>query len=98
MRVNCSIASIFLFRINILLSSKNIQFSTKTSRVELNDKIKLQKIFRPLYLFIDQYLCSRKILKIFVIHNNINKKGYTFKIVTQNFEDFKNNQKFLYQN
>ena len=41
MRVNYSIARISLFRINIPIFSKNVQFSTKMFGAEQNNKIEL---------------------------------------------------------
>jgi len=76
--VDCSIASIPLFRVDVPLSSKSIQFGAKTTRTKPNNKIELQEIFRPLCLFPDQYLGSEKILKIFIIYNNINGISWTF--------------------
>ena len=75
MRVNCSIASIPLFRINISLSSKSILFGAKISRVESDNKVELREILSLLYLSLYQYLSSRKILKVFIICNNINRKS-----------------------
>ena len=49
-KVNCSIASISLFRIDILLSSKSIQFSAKITKTESDNKVELRKVFRLLYL------------------------------------------------
>jgi len=49
-RVDCGIASILLFRINILPSSKSVQFGAKTTRMELDNKVELRKILGPLYL------------------------------------------------
>ena len=43
-RVDCSIASIPLFSINIPLSSKSIQFGAETTRAEPDDKIELGEI------------------------------------------------------
>jgi len=74
-RVDCSIASISLFRIDILPSSESIQFGAKMTRTESDDKIKLREVLRPLCLPPGQYLVSRKILKVFIIHNNINGIG-----------------------
>jgi len=74
-RVDCSIASIPLFRINIPLSSKSILFGAKTYRVESDNKVELREILRLPYLSLDQYLSSRKILKVFIICNNINRKS-----------------------
>jgi len=74
-RVNCSIASIPFFRIDIPLFSKSILFGAKTSRAESDDKVELREVLRPPYLSLDQYLSSRKILKVFMICNNINGKS-----------------------
>ena len=74
MRFNYSIASISLFGVDILLFSKSIQFDAKMFRAKPNDKVELREIFESLYIFLDQHLGNRKILKIFIICNNINKK------------------------
>ena len=47
-RVDCGIASILSFRIDILLFSESIQFGVKTTRIGPNDKVKLREILRPL--------------------------------------------------
>ena len=46
-RVDCGIASIFLFRIDVPLSSESIQFCAKTTRAEPDDKIELGEILGP---------------------------------------------------
>jgi len=53
MKVDCGIASILLFRIDIPLFSKIIQFGAKTIRMEPDNKIELRKIFGPLCLPLD---------------------------------------------
>ena len=40
-RVNCNVAIISFFKINILLFSESIQFGAEITRVEYNDKIEL---------------------------------------------------------
>ena len=87
-RVDCGIASISPFRINILLSSENIQFSAEMTRVEPDDKIELEEVLGPPHLPPDQYLGSREILKVLMIHNNVDKIGWTFQIVSPNLESF----------
>ena len=57
----------------VLLSSKSIQFGAKMTMMEPNDKIELRKILGLLHLSPDQHLGSRKVLKVFMIYNNINK-------------------------
>ena len=75
MRVDCSIASISPFRVDIPLSSESIQFGAKMTRVEPNDKVELGEVLRPLHLSLGQYLGSREILKILMIHNNVDGIG-----------------------
>ena len=58
-RINCGIASIPFFRVNILLSSENIQFGTKITRTEPNDKVELRKVLGPPH----QYYYNLKTLK-----------------------------------
>ena len=43
-KVDCGIASIPLFRIDILLSSESIQFCAKMTRVEPDDKVELGEV------------------------------------------------------
>jgi len=77
-RVDCGIASILFLRINVLPSSENVQFDAKMTKTEPDDKIELRKVFRPPYLSLCQYLSSRKILKIFIIYNNVDRISQTF--------------------
>jgi len=74
-RVDYGIASIPLFRIDIPSSSKSIQFGAKTTSAEPDDKVELGEVLGPLYLPLGQHLGSRKILKVFMIHNNIDGIG-----------------------
>jgi len=94
-RVDCGIASIPPFRINVPSSSKSIQFCAKMTRVEPDDKVELGEVLGPLRLPSGQYLGSRKILKVFIIHNNIDEIGWTFQIVSPNLESFEDGKQFL---
>jgi len=49
-RVDCGIASIPLFRIDVLLSSESVQLSAKMIRAELDDKVELEEVFGPPHL------------------------------------------------
>ena len=91
-RVDCGTASIPLFRIDIPSSSEGIQFSAEITRAEPDDKVELGEVLRPLRLPLDQYLSSRKILKVFMIYNNIDGIGQTFQIVLPNFKGFKDSK------
>jgi len=46
-RVDCGIASIPPFRIDILSSSESIWFCAKMARVEPDDKVELEEVLRP---------------------------------------------------
>ena len=76
-RVNCSVASIPPFRVDILLFSESVQFDTKMTRMKSNNKIELREVFRLPYLPLGQYLGSRKVPKVFMICNNIDGIGQT---------------------
>jgi len=95
MKVDCGIASILSFRIDVPPSSKSIQFGVKMTKTESNNKVVLREILRPPYLPLDQHLGSRKILKVFMIYNNVDRIGQFFQIVLPNFESFKNGKQFL---
>jgi len=57
-RVDCGIASIPPFRIDVLLSSESIRFCAKTTRAEPDNKVELREVLRPPCLPLDQYLGS----------------------------------------
>ena len=94
-RVDCSIASIPPFRIDVPLSSESIWFSAETTRVEPDNKVELGEVLGPPCLPLGQYLGSRKILKVFMICNNVNGVGQIFQIVPPNLEGFKDSKQFL---
>ena len=45
-RVNCGIASIPLFRVDIPPSSESVWFGAKITRTEPDDKVELRKVLR----------------------------------------------------
>ena len=71
-KVDCGVASIPPFRIDILLSSESIWFGAEMTRAESDDKVELGEVLRLLHLPPGQHLGSRKILKVLMIYNNIN--------------------------
>jgi len=93
--VDYSIASIPPFRIDIPLSSESIWFGAKVTRVEPNNKVKLEEVLGPPCLPLGQYLGSRKILKVLMIYNNINGIGQIIQILLPNLESFKDGKQFL---
>ena len=94
-RVDYDVASIPPFRIDVPLSSESIWFSAETTRAEHNDKVELEEILGLPCLPPGQYLGSRKILKVLMIHNNVDGIGRTFQIVSPNLESFKDSKQFL---
>jgi len=94
-RVDCGVASIPPFRIDVPSSSESIQFCAEMTRAEPDDKVELGKVLGPPRLPPGQHLGSRKILKVLMIHNNVNGIGQTFQIVSPNLESFKDGKQFL---
>ena len=76
-RIYYSIASIPSFKIDVPLFSESIWFGTKMTRTEPNNKVELKKVLRLLCLSSGQYLSSGKILKVFMIYNNVDRIGQT---------------------
>ena len=52
-RVDFGIASISLFRVDILLFSESVQFGTKMTRIKPDNKVELRKVHKPPYLPLD---------------------------------------------
>ena len=75
MRVDCGIASIPPFRIDVPSSSESIRFCAEMTRAEPDGKIELGKVLGPPCLPLGQYLGSKKILKVLMIRNNVNRIG-----------------------
>jgi len=94
-RVDCGIASILPFKIDIPLFGESIQFCAEMTRAESDDKVELGEVLRPLCLSLGQYLGSRKILKVLMIYNNVNGIDQTFQIVLPNLESFEDSKQFL---
>ena len=91
-RVDYSVASIPPFRIDVPSSSESIQVCAETARVDSDDKVELGEVLGLLRLPSGQYLGSRKILKVLMIHNNVNRVGLTFQIVPPNLESFEDSK------
>ena len=94
-RVNCGIASIPSFRIDIPLFSKSIWFGTEMTRTEPDNEVELGEILGLPCLPPGQYLGSKKILKVLMIHNNVNGIGRTFQIMSPNLKSFEDSKQFL---
>ena len=94
-RVDCGVASIPPFRIDVPSSSESIWFCTKMTRTEPDDKVELGEVLGLLCLPPGQYLGSRKILKVLIICNNIDEISWTFQIISPNLESFEDGKQFL---
>ena len=95
MRIDCGIASISFFRIDVPLSSESIWFDTKMTGMESDNKIELREVLGPLHLPLGQHFGDRKVLKVFMIYNNVDGIGQTFQVVLPNLESFKDGKQFL---
>ena len=63
--------------------------------MEPNDKVKLGEVLGPPHLSPGQYFGGRKILKVLMIRNNVDRIGWTFQIVLPNLESFEDGKQFL---
>ncbi len=88
-RVDCCVLTIPLFWIDIPSSSECIWFSSKFPQLELDYQIELGEIFRPLDLLSGKNLGGRKVFKILVVCNNVNRVHGAFKVVIPVFKSFK---------
>jgi len=52
MRVDRNIANILLFKIDILLSIKSVEFGSESTRAEVDNKVELEKKFGLLCLLV----------------------------------------------
>ena len=77
-RVDCGIASIPPFRIDVPSSSESIRFCAEMTRAEPNNKVELRELLKLPCLSLGQYLGSRKILKVFMVCDNVDGIGWTF--------------------
>jgi len=94
-RIDCGVASIPSFRIDVPSSNESIRFSAEITRAEPDDKVELGEVLGPPRLPPDQYLSSRKILKVFMIRNNVDGIGRTFQIILPNLKSFEDGKQFL---
>jgi hypothetical protein len=78
MRVNLSIVLIPLFGIDVPASSKGIWFSSKFSGTETDDHIELVEEFWPMSLMAREESGSRKILKVLMVRDNVNRLRRAF--------------------
>ena len=94
-RVDCGVASIPPFRIDIPSSSESIWFCAEMTRTEPDDKVELGEVLGPPHLPPGQYLGSRKILKVLMIYDNVDGIGQTFQVVLPNLKSFEDGKQFL---
>ena len=84
-----------LFRVDIPLSSKSIRFGTKASGMEMDGEVELAEEFGPSDLVVGEQFSGRKILKIVMICHHINQGWRSLKVMTPDFECFKNHEQFF---
>ena len=89
MRIDLSVLTIPLFRVDVPSSSECIQFPTKFTRLEPDYKVELGKEFGPMDLMSSKDLGSREILKVLVVCNNIDGFHRAFKVMMPVFKGFK---------
>ena len=89
MRVDLSVLTIPLFRVDVPLSSECIQFPTKFTQSEPDYKVELGKEFGPTDLTSSKDLGSREILKVLMVCNDVDGFHGAFKVMMPVFKGFK---------
>ena len=65
------------------------------TKTEPDNEVELGEILGLPCLPPGQYLGSKKILKVLIIHNNVNGIGRTFQIMSPNLKSFEDGKQFL---
>ena len=63
--------------------------------MKTDHQIELGKKLRPMGLLTGQNFSSKEILKVLVIHDNINGSARAFQVVSPDTESFENGQEFF---
>ena len=95
MQIDGHIVASSLFRIDIPSSCQCIRFGTESTRMEMDDKVELRKVFGPSDLAVSEEFGCGKILQVFVVGENIDCFGGTFKIAAPGLESFKDCEQFF---
>jgi len=77
-KVDKSIASISLFRINVPSSSESIRLNSELTKIKANNKVKLEEIRRLSHLLMNKNFIDQKIFEALIIYDNIDGKCRTF--------------------
>ena len=89
-RVDLSVLTIPLFRVDVPLSSEHVWFPTKFPQPEPDDKVELGEVFGLADLSVDKNLGSGKVLEILIVGDHIYGVRRALKVVTPMFKGFKN--------
>ena len=98
MWVNITIMFSPLSKVEVQMMSKGIRFGSEFTRPKPDNQVKSTKVLGPTSLSPGEHFCSQKILQIFMVSNNINRKSRTFKIIMPCFESFMDCKKLLVMN
>jgi hypothetical protein len=95
MRVDSSVVLIPLFRVDVPASSEGVRLRTEFPRTETDDEIELVEVFRPVHLTAREHLRGGEVLEIFVVCDDVNRGGGTFKIVTPGAESLEDGEELF---
>ena len=89
-RIYRGIVAASLLRVDIPSSSQSIGFGSESAGVETDDEVELQQIFGTTDLLSSEEFGGCKIFEIFVVGDDVDRRSWTFEVVSPNFEGFKN--------
>ena len=88
LQIDLCVVPIPPFRIDVPASSEGVRFSAEAARAEADNEVEMMEEFRPAGLSARKKFRSGKILKIFMICDDINRKGGALEIVPPSAEGF----------
>jgi hypothetical protein len=95
MRVDFSIVTIPLFRIDVPASSKRVGFCSEFSGTEADDHVELRQELRPAGLSAGEHSDRGEILQVFMVCHHIDRRSRAFEVMSPDSECFKNGQEFF---
>ena len=91
-RIYGGIVTASFLRVDVPSSSQSIRFGSKSARAETDDKVELQQIFRPTDLLSGEQFSGYKIFEIFVVSDDVDRRSWTFQVVSPDFEGFEDRE------
>ena len=94
-QIYASVVPIPLFWVDIPTASEGIRLCSEVSRVEVDGKVELGEVLRPVGLMAGQDLGAGEVLQVLVVGDHINWGGRALKVMSPVLEGLKDGQQLL---